>query len=174
MPTSPLLFRVCCVFGTLLLANACGGSGGTVGPSSALVDVKVFLQETLQAPPYLSYEELVTKLGPPVRVKAEPLAGAASDTLRTVIYHGLELVLQEGAASSSRLAHLALTDARHTSPEGLRVGYAESQVLSTLGLPVRQEPAQLIYENKTPQPFTLVVLLEQRAVSRLEWHFADL
>ncbi len=170
MPTHHLSLRVCFVLGALLLISACGGSASTTESPAATPDVNTFLQELIDNPPLLTYEALVSKLGPPVRVRSEPVSGPASDTLRTVIYYGLELVLQE-STEASRLTHFALTDARYTSPEGLRVGYAESQILSVLGLPVRREPAQLTYENERPHPFTLVVLLEQRAVSRLEWHF---
>lgn len=170
MQTRHLIFYMCFVLSTLFLASACGGSAGTIESSATSQDVNTFLQELINKPPLLSYEELVGQLGPPVRVRTEVVPGQTTDTLRTVFYYGLELALHEGTAPA-RLTHLALTDARYTSPEGLRVGYAESQILSTLGLPARREAARLTYENERPQPFTLVVLLERHAVSRLEWHF---
>lgn len=171
MPSRFALLILCCVL-SALLQSACGGTQPAAAPEvrASTTDVNAFLQEAL-AGPALTYDELVTRLGSPVRVEAAPAAlagGAASgDTMRTVIYYGLEVGLHE--ASSSRLAHFALTDARYTSPEGLRVGYAESQVVSALGLPTRREPARLIYEQEGAGRYVLVVFLERRAVSRLEW-----
>lgn len=169
------MLRGCGVLSALLFVSACGGSSGTPVPQQATTaDVNAFLEDALATVPTLGYEDLVELLGPPVRVKAEPMgpANAASqqDTLRTMIYYGLEVMFHEGA-TSPRLAMVALTGARHTSPEGLRVGYAESEVLSALGLPTRREPTLLVYEKETPQPCTLMVFLEYQAISRMEWRF---
>lgn len=170
------MLRWCGVLGVLLLVSACGGSTETTAPQQATTaDVNAFLKEALETALAPGYDDLIARLGPPVRVKAEPMAGTAAsqqDTLRTMIYYGLEVVFHEGAAPS-RLARLALTDARHTSPEGLRVGYAESEVVSTLGPPTRRESTLLVYEKETPQPCTLMVFLERRAISRMEWRFAQ-
>ncbi len=169
------MLRWCVVLSVLFLVSACGGSSRTTAPQQAApADINAFLQDALETAPRLAYDDLVARLGLPARVKTEPMAGpnAASqqDTLRTMIYYGLEVALHEGAAPS-RLAHFALTDARYTSPEGLRVGYAESEVLSTLGRPTRREPALLVYEKETPQPCILMVFLEHRTISRMEWRF---
>ena len=167
-----LKFRWYSLLCALVLVSACGGAQ-RAGPEEAAApdgttDVNGFLQEVLGSEQTYTYDDIVALLGPPVRVRAMPVAG--SDTVRTLIYYGLEVGLHEGA-SATRLVHLALTGARYTAPEGLRVGYAESQVISTLGLPTRRKPAQLIYEKKTPRLCILVVFLERRAVSRMEWQF---
>jgi len=171
----PFIMQGGMVLSGLLLLGACGGSPRVAAPQTASTDVNAFLQEVLAAEPVLAYDDLVEALGSPVRVKAEPMAGANGalppDTLRTVSYYGLEVALQEGG-SPSRLAHLALTDARYTAPEGLRVGYAESEVLNVLGRPTRREAARLIYEKERPQACVLVVFLERRTISRMEWRFA--
>ena len=172
MPTRSHILRWCWVLSALVLISACGGSQRAAPEQTAstdgATDVNGFLQEVLTGEQAYAYDDLVTLLGRPVRVKAMPAAG--TDTVRTLVYYGLEVGLHEGA-SASRLVHLALTGARYTAPEGIRVGYAESQVLSTLGLPTRREPAQLIYEKQSPQRGVLVVFLERRAVSRMEWRF---
>ena len=170
------MLRWCGVLSVLLLVSACGGSSQTTAPQQATTaDVNAFVQDALETVPTFGYDDLIARLGPPVRVKAEPMAGANAasrqDTLRTMIYYGLEVAFHEGAAPS-RLAHVALTDTRHTSPDGLRVGYAESEVLGALGLPTRREPTLLVYEKETPQPCTLIVFLEHRIISRIEWRFA--
>ena len=165
------MLRWCGVLSTLLLVSACGGSPETIRPQQATTaEVSAFLQEALETEPVLGYDDLVARLGPPARVKAKPADG--QDSLRTMIYYGMEVALHEGAASS-RLVWVAFTGARYTSPEGLRVGYAESEVVNILGLPARREATLLVYEKETPQPCTLMVFLEHRAISRLEWRFSE-
>ncbi len=165
------------LLGALLLLSACSGPQpeAAVQPPVTPAEVNVFLQEMLDGVSGLTYNDLVERLGSPVRVRAEPAASSNAlppDTLRTLIYHGLELTVNEGASPPSvRPTRFALTDARYTSPEGLRVGYAESQVISTLGPPMQREPARLIYEKTDPQHCVLVVFLERRIVSRMEWRF---
>ncbi len=167
-----LTFRWCLVLSALVLLSACGGAQRAAPEDTAsadeTTDVNGFLQEVMAGRQAYAYDDLVALLGRPVRVKTMPVAG--TDTVRTLIYYGLEVGLHEGA-SPTRLVHLALTGARYTAPEGIRVGYAESQVISTLGLPARREPAQLIYEKERPQECVMVVFLERRAVSRVEWRF---
>ena len=179
MLTRALMLRWSLMLSALVALSACGGSQRvapeqTTPEQAVSIDVNGFIQEVLAGAQAYAYDDVVSMLGRPARVKAMPLAGpsgsAPPDTVRTLIYYGLEVGLREGAASS-RLVHLALTDARYTSPEGVRVGYAESQVLSTLGLPTRRAPAQLIYEKESPQHGVLLIYLERRAVSRMEWRF---
>ena len=82
------------------------------------------------------------------------------------------MTVDEGTSPpTARPIRFALTDARYTSPEGLRVGFAESQVLSMLGLPTQRASAQMIYDKTDPQHCMLVVFLERRTVSRMEWRF---
>ena len=169
--------RWCWVPGAVLLVSACSGSPQTTTSQQATsAEVTAFVQEALEAVPALGYDDLVARLGPPARIRAEPVTGtnatSAQDTLRTLIYYGLEVALHESEAPS-RLTQVAFTDARYTSPEGLRVGYAESEVVSLLGLPTRREPTLLVYEKESPQHCVLMVFLEQRAISRMEWRFGE-
>lgn len=175
MPTRLTPFRYRCLLGALLLLSACSGSRSeaVVERPVTLADVNAFLQEMLDDAPALTYSDLVERLGPPVRVDAHP-GPAPPDTLRTLLYHGLELTLREGASPpASRPMRLALTDPRYTSPEGLRVGYAESQVLSTLGLPTERESARFVYAQTDAPRWVLVVFLEHDVVSRLEWSLEE-
>jgi len=162
-----------CLLAALLLVSACGGSRRTVSSTVSTSDVNAFLQRVLETSPLLTYDDLIAQMGTPVREQAQAIdrpGAAQQDSLRTLIYYGLELMLDE---RTSRLARFALTGPRFTSPEGLRVGYAESQVLSTLGRPTRQENTLLVYEKESPRPCVLMVLLERDAVSRMEWRFTD-
>lgn len=175
MPTRQTPFRWLSLLGMLLLMSACSASQpeAMVRPPAPPAAVNAFLQEVLDEAPVLTYDALVERLGPPVRVKAEPAASSTAsppDTLRTLIYYGLELTIDEGTARATRVA---LTDARYTAPEGLRVGYAESEVITTLGPPMQRKPTQLIYEKTDPQHCLLVISVERRTVSHLEWRFTE-
>ena len=165
------------LLGALLLVNACSGSQpeAVVQRSVTPAEVNAFLQEVIDGASSFTYDQYLQRLGPPVRVEAEPAASSTTtppDTLRTLIYYGLELTL-DASPPAARPTRLALTDARFTSPEGLRVGYAETEVISTLGPPMKREPDRLIYEKAEPPGLVLMVFVERRAVSRLEWRFTD-
>ncbi len=177
-----LTFRSVGALAALLLLGACSGArtgGAEANPppaEAAAADVTAFLAEVLGGPPALAYADLVARLGPPVRVHAEAAAGASgaapADTLRTVVYYGLEVVLHEASSlPASHLARVALTDARHTAPDGLRVGYAHEHILRALGRPTRQAATELFYEQTDPRPHLLLILLERRVASRIEWRF---
>ena len=175
MRSSFSLSRLLVVLSTLALLSACSGANPEAVPQQASsADVNVFLRDVLAVEPVLAYEDLVTRLGPPVRVSAEPVgASARPDTLRTLFYHGLEVALREAATAPSRVAFFALTGARYTSPEGLRVGYAEPQVIQVLGMPPQQESTQWLYEKEDPRSCVLVLFMEQKSISRMEWRFID-
>ncbi len=88
------------LLGALLLLSACSGSQpeAAVQPPVTPAEVNAFLQEMLDGASGLTYNDLVERLGPPVRVKAEPAASSntsTQDTLRTLIYHWLELTVKE-------------------------------------------------------------------------------
>ncbi len=179
----PLLYvlRPVWVLSGLLLLGACSGSrqgAAEADPAAAsasapapTMGVTDFLAAALRGAPDLSYGALVERLGPPVRVKVAAAPGAGqTDTLRTAIYYGLEVDLHEATAPpASRLARLALTDARYVAPNGLRVGYAYEHVLRLLGRPTKQTATELFYEQTDPRPHVLVLFLEHRAVSLIEW-----
>lgn len=173
MPTRSTTGWLGCLFGALLVVSACGGSRSATSSMASTSDVNTFLQRVLETTPRLTYDDLVAQLGVPVREQAEAIdrpGAVQQDSLRTLIYYGLEVMLDE---RTSQLTRLALTGPRFTSPEGLRVGYAESQILSTLGRPTRQETTFLVYEKERPRPCVLMVILERDTVSRMEWRFTD-
>ncbi len=160
---------------SLLLWGACSGpipEAAVPGPEGAPVRagtdpeaVTGFLREVFFEAQAVSYEDVLDRFGPPVRRSATPVAGGV-DSVQTLAYHGMELSLREAGSS---LAAFALTDARYTSPEGLRVGYAQSYVLEALGRPTRKTSTRYLYEQAGPPARTLIITFELRAVSRLEW-----
>ena len=167
-----MLFRantslVCLLAGLLLWA--CASPQPTLTETSPQVSqaavVAGIFEDALTQPQALSESVLVDRLGPPVRTHAEPIpeAGAATDSLRTLVYHGVEFVCHAVTTSTDApLVRLALTDARFTSPEGLRVGYDLEAVRRSLGPPTEQAPTWMAYVNSGPLP-------QGRKVSRLEW-----
>lgn len=168
MPLHSLLPFLCALSLTLLL-SACASAPPLVeGPAASSQNVSAFLSEVITRDMSVSQSDLVARLGEPVRIKAEP--ASSSGTMATAVYYGLEVCLHEESSRSS-VSWVALTDARHSSPEGLRVGIAQTHILETLGRPTRQTATRFFYEKTEPRPMTLVITLEQKAASRLEWQF---
>lgn len=168
---SPLL--AVCVLGLLLVLGACASAPppvvATDSPTTATtVNVSDFLADVMMRDLSLSQSDLAARLGEPVRIDTEP--PSSSGTMKTAVYYGLEVCLHE-AGSQSSVSWVALTDARHTAPDGLRVGLAQNHILEMLGRPTRQTPSRFFYEKTEPRPMTLVITLEQKAASRLEWQF---
>ena len=148
-----------------LLAISCGAPRTLEENATPPVDVSSVLQDLAVGHAAYSYERITTTLGVPVReMRSESAAG---DTLRTLMYFGFEIGIQE---ATSQVAHLALTDARYTPSEGVRVGYAESQVLRQFGPPLRRSEFEWAYD--AGDGVELIVFLKERSVSRLEWRFA--
>ena len=140
----------------MVLAQACSGSQQAAVEHRPPLDVPGFLQTMVDRQVQVSTDEVTALLGAPVRIREAEL--------RTIFdYYGLEVGFMSG-----RVAHVALVDARYTAPEGVRVGWAESQVLRLLGAPTRQASGLLEYEGTT----RLVLTVEQGVVSRVEWRFA--
>ncbi len=110
--------------------------------------------------------ELSAQLGEPFRIVTS-LSGV--DTLNVWRYFGIKIGLSRTRAGG-RVRFLALTDARFVAPEGIRVGYAESEVLRLLGLPEYTEPARWVYPSEAGR---LHVYFENSAVGRLEWHIGQ-
>ncbi|HMB94164.1 MAG TPA: hypothetical protein VKP65_25165 [Rhodothermales bacterium] len=163
-----------CVLSLLLVLGACASTSDpspvieTAGPTATIANVAAFLSDVMTQDPSFNRDDLVARLGEPVRAETEPANSAGAAT--TAVYYGLEVGLQEEGNQSS-VSWIALTDARHTSPDGLRVGLAQNHILETLGRPTRQTSTRFFYEKTEPRPMTLVITLEQKAASRLEWQF---
>lgn len=171
-------FQVLSLIGVVLLISACGGSKkATVSADRAQMsseEMTVFIEEVLNTGTAYAYNDMITRLGPPVRVRTRAMADGndSADSLRTAVYYGLEFSYYESnAPRRTFLAGLALTDARYVTPEGLRVGLAQAYISDYLGKPTREESTQLFYERTEPVPLQIVVTLEQRAVSHIAWEF---
>ena len=164
------LMPLLCVWSLVGLLGACASAPPVVEeePVAATASGSDFLADVMAAPKVIRQSELEALLGEPLRVETAP-ANASGTTTKTV-YYGLEVGLHEQESMSS-VTWVAFTDARHTSPEGLRVGLAENSLLQMLGRPARQTSTQLFYEWTEPRPTTLVITMEQQAAVRLEWQF---
>ena len=152
--------------GALLVAYSCSTSYEAAITHMPPASPDVLLRHVELQGVTWSAEDVESVLGEPVRAEVQPAEGA--DSLRTLEYYGLEIGLVETGASS-RVAFLALTDARYTAPEGIRVGFAEAQVLQSLGSPKRRVDDRWIYPDTGGR--RLVVFVEARVVYRIEWRF---
>ncbi len=80
-------------------------------------------------------------------------------------FYGFELGMQ-----GDTLTQIALTDSRHTAPEGIRVGYPASQVRRLWGPPLAQEEGRWKYQTDGA---LLVLMIEEGIVSRVEWRLGS-
>lgn len=110
---------------------------------------------------------LEARLGIPLRTTRKMVA---DDTLDVQQYYGLEVGVVRTSFGAQVLS-VALTGPRYAAPEGLRVGYAEREVLRRLGRPLQMASGTWTYSAR--EASQLLVEFENQAVSRLSWRFAD-
>jgi len=148
-----------------------------MGPPSDVVSQ--LIQRALRADGGVSEQALVRQLGAPQRVETRPIANqyvrGQVDTVRTLIYRGVEaLVYDVTSEAKSFLIRLSLSSSRYATPEGLRVGIAEKQVIDKIGPPTRRNAAdgELIYQETETPATSLVVRIEDDRVVRIDWEFS--
>lgn len=148
-----------------------------LGPPSDVVSQ--LIQRALRADGGVSEQALVRQLGAPQRVETRPIANqyvrGQVDTVRTLIYRGVEaLVYDVTSEAKSFLIRLSLSSSRYATPEGLRVGIAEKQVIDKIGPPTRRNAAdgELIYQETETPATSLVVRIEDDRVVRIDWEFS--
>ncbi len=126
-------------------------------PESNRIDVAGFMTRLDEGERTWLMQDVVSLFGSPTQRDST----ARQHTLE---WYGLALTF-----SGSRITMLAFTDARHTSPEGLRVGFAATHVLQGLGPPLEEEETRYTYvtENDT----RIHVYLEEGRVQRVEWRY---
>lgn len=150
---------------------------GIAGPPSDVVSQ--LIQTALRADGSVSYRTLVQRLGTPQRVETRPIANqyvrGQIDTVRTLVYPGVEaLVYDVTREAKSFLVRLSLSSPRYTTPEGLRVGIQERQVIEKIGPPTRRNSAagELIYQETETPSTSLVVRVQDDRVVRIDWEFS--
>ncbi len=149
------------VVATWLLVS-CTGTAEVAGGIKA-ADVNAFIDEVVRGGRRsFSAGELVASLGDPVKTTRTLMQ---SDTVDVQQYYGIEVGLGR-SPSGVRLMYMALTEPRYSAPEGLRVGYAEREVLRTLGTPSETASGSWTYTSEAAR---LLVHFENETVSRLAW-----
>jgi hypothetical protein len=147
------------------------------GPPSDVVSQ--LIRRALRADGSVSRRLLVRRLGPPRHVDERPIANqyvqGQVDTVRTLVYRGVKaLVYDVTSESKSFLLRLSLSSPRYATPEGLRVGVSEREVIETIGPPTRRSPTQneLIYQETDTPSTSLVVRVKGDRVVRIDWEFS--
>ena len=162
------LFRLApATAGAILAAWCLTSCTGTaeIGGDITAEEVNAFLDELVSGGRRsFSAEELEARLGIPLRTTV------ADDTMHVQQYYGLQVGVSR-TRSGVEVLFVALTGPRYRAPEGLRVGYAEREVLRTLGRPA--DTASGTWTYTTPEAALLLVEFENRTVSRLAWKFAE-
>jgi hypothetical protein len=166
-----LLCLCCCA---LVLAACAGSREGALPPPVALDDLLARAYE--QTPD--GRLALLEPLGRPLRNWGKPtpnrhVAGQV-DTLRTLVYEGLEVQVYETADERELLQTLRVTSPRYRTAEGLTVGSPREDVHAALGAPEGVEAGQdtfAIGSDPDGPPLDLVVEYEAGRVSALVWRF---
>ena len=137
----------------LLCASACSQPDQYLrfGP---MVDMTGFIERITGGDTVWMRDALQKRFGEPVQQVRQP-AGVLYR------YYGFELTTR-----GDTLVRVALTDSRHTAPEGIRVGYAVSQVRRLFGTPLVQEEGQWTYRA---QDALLLLAVEDGIVTRITW-----
>lgn len=140
--------------------------------------VSRLIRKALRSEGSLSYSTLIQELGPPQRIKKEPVANqyvrGQIDTLRTLVYTGIEALLYDVTDDPKiLLVRLSLSSTQYSTPEGLRVGLSEARALDELGPPTRRNESrgELIYEETESTPIAMVVRIQNGQIVRIDWEF---
>jgi len=137
------------------------------------------IQDALRTDGTLSYNTLLGRLGAPRtterRTVPNQYVDGQVDTLRTLVYTGLEaLVYDVTDDTTSFLVRLSLSSTQYATPEGVRVGFSEAQVVDAIGVPTRRNPSEgeLIYQESGSMPTSMVVRVRDGRVVRIDWEFS--
>jgi hypothetical protein len=157
--------------------GSASASPTAAGPPSDIVSQ--LIQRALRVEGSVSHGDLVQRLGSPQRVETRPVPNqyvqGQIDTVRTLVYPGVEaLVYDVTGETKSFLVRLSLLSPRYATPEGLRVGIVEGEVLEKIGPPMRRDRAsgELIYQETETPATSLVVRVQNNRVVRIDWEFS--
>jgi hypothetical protein len=145
-------------------------------PADAVTRV---IREALRRDGNLSYDGLLRRLGAPQTIERRTVPNqyvdGQVDTLRTLVYTGLEAVVYDVADdTSSFLIRLSLSSTQYATPAGVRVGLSEAQVVDEIGAPTRREASgsELIYRESGSMPTSMVVRVRDGRVVQIDWEFS--
>ena len=126
-------------------------------PESGRIDVVGFMNQVDEQQRTWTIEHVKSAFGTPVQEHAS----GAKYVLR---YYGIEFTLSE-----SDIETIVFTDARYSSPEGLRIGHAQGHVRQMIGVPLAVQ--ENTWEYRTAKGTRIVIHWENDHISRLEWHY---
>jgi hypothetical protein len=122
---------------------------------------------------------LLDRLGEPRRVEAEPVENrhvpGQVDTLRTLVWDGLEVEVYAVADGRELLREVRVTGAGYETAEGLRVGSTRAEVREAFGAPAHAEGDAATYEVRDapddPTPTQLRVRYDGDRVAAMVWSY---
>lgn len=163
---------------TIAVALAAHTPVPTAAPAPRAQAVTQLVGDALRRAGNVGRAELIRRLGPPRRVAAKLIHNryelGRTDTMRTLLYPGLEAVLYEATQPTRTfLIRLVLTSARYRSPEGLHVGMLQTQVLDRIGPPTTRDRAtgELVYAESESMPTALILTVRGGRVTKITWEF---
>lgn len=139
-------------------------------------NVTSVLKQALSRSGELLPKEVREQLGTPQRVETEAVKNehdpSQIDTLRTLIYDGLQIKFYDVSQSQkSLLMHITMTGDQYAGPEGLRTGLSRSEVRNLLGSPTETKGEELVFEEGDPTPIVTTVHFSDGTADRIEWSF---
>lgn len=122
---------------------------------------------------------LLDRLGEPRRVEAQPIENrhvpGQVDTLRTLVFDGLEVEVYAVADGKELLQEIRVTGPGYETAEGLRVGSTRSEVREAFGAPVYSEGDAATYEVRSapddPTPTQLQIRYDGDRVVAMAWSY---
>lgn len=149
---------------------------GTAGLDTHHVSLQQALDAMLRPDSPTAAETFLRSLPPPLAIRdltvPNPHDPRWKDTVRTLVYDGLELTVYRVSSTGSRFPMaVRVTSPAYTSSSGLRVGLSSAQLVAILGPPSDRSGGRLIYRFVAPgsAPFELMVDVKDGRVQALSW-----
>lgn len=162
-----------------LVLAACAGPAGTPpgsGSAPPHVSLQHALDTMLRASSARSAEVFLASLPIPLRVTERrvrnPHQAGVLDTLRTLHFTGLSVVVYQASSTGARFpVVVTVTSPAYRASTGLHVGMRRDRVRALLGPPDASVDDRWIYQIETPlsAPYELTLRFRANRVRMLSW-----